>query len=463
MSSRERRKLAEFSLVKQGRASVADAARRLGKSERQARRDWKRYREQGDAGLIHGLRGRPSNFANGDLRRRVIEVYRQKHISFNAAHAAEMLEINDKLVVSRHTLWRWLKAEGLVSSERRVRSHRRRRERRACVGEMIQMDGSTHKWFGPDHPYCVLFVMVDDASGRVFCRFYDSEDTLSAFDLFGRYVKRHGLPSSLYVDHDSIYVVNNQQAHERARQAGKKPPLTQFGRAMSELDVRIICAGSPQAKGRVERMNRTLQDRLLKELNAAMNGRGIRELTEANEYLEKQFLPRFNHRFTKVPANGTNVHRTIPGGVKLPDVLCHKESRVASQDWCVGFYGRILQIARCHEPLKLAGKPVEVWQHADGQLQLRHRGCRLKFTEIHQRPTQQPAVVPLTFNPPWRPPADHPWRRGLPGMPPLGLPGGFAASAPLRSSSLRSASLRSADAAKPLQVSPNAAAAAAAA
>jgi len=201
-------------------------------------------------------------------------------------------------------------------------------------------------------------------------------------------------------------------------------------------------------------MNRTLQDRLLKELKVAMDGHGICDLPAANEYLEKQFLQRFNHRFTKVPANGTNVHRAMPrgqwGDVKLSDVLCHKASRVVGQDWCVRFDGQFLQIARQHESLKLAGKPVEVWQHAGGQLQLRHRGERLKFAEVNW-PTKTPAVKPLTFNPPWRPPPEHPWRRGLPG--------GFAASAPLRSASLRCASLRSADAAKPLQVSLPAAAA----
>jgi transposase len=418
MSTRERRKLTEFSLVKQGRSTVAEAARRLDISERQARRDWKRYRELGDAGLIHGLKGRSSNFGKDDLRRLVIEVYRQKYLSFNAAHAAEMLERKEKLVVPRQTLWRWLKAEGLVDKPRRVRAHRSRRERRTCVGEMIQMDGSTHPWFGPDHPYCVLFVMVDDASSAVFCRFYELEATLSAFDLFGRYVKRHGLPSSLYVDYDSIYVVNNDKAHERARQAGRKPPLTQFGRAMDELDVRIICAGSPQAKGRVERMNRTLQDRLLKELSIELEGQGVHELKQANDFLEKQFLPRFNQRFTKVPASGVNVHRCMPrgrwGNLQLSDILCHKESRVVGQDWCVQFHGLILQIARRHESLKLAKKSIEVWQHADGQLQLRHRGQRLTFTEITQKPAKQPVERPQTFNPPWRPPLDHPWRRGLP-------------------------------------------------
>ena len=440
MSSRERRRLTEFSLVKQGRISVPEAAVRLEMSERQARRLWKRYQEQGDRGLIHGLRGKKSNSADDDLRDRVLAAYREKYLGFNAAHAAELLS-REKLPVSRQTLWRWLKAEQLVVAPRRCRKHRRRRIRRECVGELIQMDGSTHAWFGPDRPLSVLFVMIDDASGAVFCRFYASEDTASAFDLFGRYTKRFGLPASLYVDHDSIYVVNNQQAHERARQAGKKPPLTQFGRAMSELGTTIIAAGSPQAKGRVERMNRTLQDRLLKELAKE----GITEIAAANAFLESKFLPRFNERFFKTPVSGVNVHRPLPRGMRLENVLCHKESRVVGQDWCVQFEGRILQIARRHQSLKLAGKPVEVWQHPNGNLQLRHRGELLTFTELSQRPSKEPVPRRTSFNAPWRPAPDHPWRGGLSGR--------LAASAPLQSASLRSASLRSADAARQPQVS----------
>lgn len=442
MNARERRRLTEFSLVKQGRASVAEAARRLGISERQARRWWRRYREQGDKGLIHGLRGQKSNFGDAAMRLKALAVYRQKYLGFNAAHAAEMLA-REKLPVVRQTLWRWLKGEHLLAVTRRGRKHRRRRERRACVGELIQMDGSTHRWLGRDVPHCVLFVMVDDASGAVFARFYATEDTASAFDLFGRYARRYGLPASLYVDHDSIYVVNDEQAKEKARQAGKKPPVTQFGRAMGELGVRIIAAHSPQAKGRVERMNRTLQDRLLKELSVAIDGQGIRDLAAANAFLEKQFLPRFNERFAKTPASGMNVHRVLPRGWALEEVLCHKESRVVGQDWCVQFAGRILQVAKRHESLKLAGKAIEVWQSPDGKLQLRHRGKRLEFTELALRPGKVPTPRIIPVSHPWRPGPNHPWNRGLPRR--------VAASAPLQSASLRSSSFHSADAASPPQ------------
>jgi transposase len=440
MTTRERRRLTELSLVKQGRSSVAEAAKRLGLSERHTRRLWKRFKAKGDLGLIHGLRGKKSNFADAALRKKVLALYREKYLSFNAAHAAETLAREDKIAVPRQTLWRWLKNEGLIEQPRRVRKHRKRRLRKACVGELIQMDGSTHPWLGEDLPACVLFVMIDDATGHVFCRLYASEDTASAFDLFGRYVKGHGLPLALYVDHDSIYLVNDPKAREKALLAGKKLPLTQFGRAMEELGVRIIAANSPQAKGRVERVNRTLQDRLLKELAVHLKNKKLRGLEEANAFLEKTFLPRFNECFAKPPREGVNMHRAMPKGLALESVLCLKDSRVVSEDWCVRYANRFWQIARRHESLKLAGKRIEVWQQADGSFQFRHKHQKLEVAELASQPQPTPVTRPQTFNPPWKPPADHPWRNG-------GPPDRDAASAPLQSASLRSASLRSADAA----------------
>lgn len=185
MSVTERRRLTVFSRVKEQAISVAQAGRLLGLSERQARRLWKRYGQKGDGGLIHGLRGRPGNAAHGKLRGRVLAACRGKYAGFSCAHARDFLA-QDQLAVPRTTCWRWMKAAGLVACPRRVKQHRRRRERRAAVGELIQMDGSTHAWFGKDITPCVLFVMIDDASSRVFARFYATEDTVTAFDLFGR-------------------------------------------------------------------------------------------------------------------------------------------------------------------------------------------------------------------------------------------------------------------------------------
>lgn len=407
MNARERRRLEVFSRVKEQGLSVAKAADLLELSERQARRLWKRYRRQGDGGLVHGLRGRAGNAARAALREQVLAIYRKKYLAFTAAHAVDMLRRQEKLSVPRTTLWRWLKQQGLIVQTRRVKVHRRRRPRKACVGELIQMDGSTHRWFGPEYPEAVLFVMIDDASSRVYARFYETEDTQAAFDLFGRYARRYGLPLALYVDWDSIYMVNNEEAKQQARQAGRPAPVTQFGRAMKELDVRIIGAGSPQAKGRVERGNRTFQDRLVKELKLA----GITTIAEANDYLDTHFLASLNALIQRVPASGLNVHRAMPKGLQLADVLCFKETRVVGEDWCVRFANRILQIPKRHRPLALPRKAVEVWVRPTGTLELVYQRQKLGFEELARRPIQASAarLVP-NARPPWRPGPDHPWK-----------------------------------------------------
>ena len=449
MSMTERRRLMVFSQVQERAISVAEAGRLLTLSERQAQRLWHRYREQGDGGLIHGLRGRPGNAAHPELQARVLAAYRARYGGFSAAHAAEFLARED-LPVPRTTCWRWLKAAGLIANVRKVKPHRQRRERRGALGELIQMDGSTHAWFGPALPPAVLFVMIDDASSQTFARLYATEDTATAFDLFGRYGRRFGLPLGLYVDRDSIYKVHDEQALQNARETGQKEPLTQFGRAMRDLGVAMIYARSPQAKGRVERVNRTFQDRLVKELQRL----GITTIPQANAYLEKTFLKSLNDLIHHTPASGANLHQRVPRHVKLEDVLCVVETRTVGQDWCVAYAGRTLQIHRRHETLALAGKKLAVLDRADGTLKLLVQGRSLRFTEVAGRPAKAPAPPRPPARPtPWRPGPDHPWKRrpilpskvlaAAPAAPSAKIFRGVVKPVPLHSVSLRSPSLRS--------------------
>src|ERR1035437_534508 len=439
MNVRERRRLTEFSRVKDKLISVSEAARRLGLSERQGRRLWKKYLREGDAGLIHGLRGKSGNACKAQLREKALALYRQKYLGFGAAHAADMLG-RQRLKIERTTLWRWLSGEHLIVKTRRVKKHRCRRERRSCVGELIQMDGSTHLWLGKDHPSCVLFVMIDDATSRIFARFYESDDTASAFDLFGRYVRAHGLPQVLYVDKDSIYRVNDAEARQKCRQAGKKPPLTQFGRAMESLGVEIIAAHSPQAKGRVERVNGTLQDRLVKELALS----GVASIPAANRFLEQHYLQAFNDRFQVPPARGVNVHRKVTAGINLEDVLCVQELRTVGEDWCIRVSNRILQIDKKHAALSLAGRKIQVLMRADATLKLLYQGISLSWREVAGRPVKQPEkTMVLAPQTPWRPAANHPWQ--VPVIPRyLHRDRGEVKPTPLQSGSLRSPSFRSA-------------------
>jgi hypothetical protein len=361
---------------------------------------------------VHGLRGHVGNAAHGALKDKALALYRAQYRGFSAAHAAEFLG-RQKLAVPRNTFWRWLKAAGLLESRRRIKPHRQRRARRSACGELVQMDGSTHAWFGQDFPAAVLFVMIDDASSQVFARFYGAEDTATAFDLFGRYVRGFGLPLALYVDRDSIYKVNDPQAQQRAHETGRKEPLTQFGRAMKHLGVAMIFAHSPQAKGRVERVNRTFQDRLVKELALL----GITTIARANAYLDKTFLTSLNELIHKTPVSGMNLHRPVPRHLALEDTLCPIEARVVGEDWCVTYDRRILQIQKQHQPLALAGQKVQVLQRADGTLKLLHNGRVLVFAEHTGRPAKMPVDKPA--RPPaitQRPGPGHPWHQSYKTM-----------------------------------------------
>jgi transposase len=415
MSVQERLRAETFSRVKRGELSVAKAAGLVGVSLRQGRRLWKSFQEEGDAGLVHGLRGRTGVAANraSEQRESAVATYREHYGGFGAALAAEYLSAEHGVGVGRVTLWRWLKEAKLGGRTRRAAQHRCRRERRPCVGELVQMDGSTHDWFegrraqggGAAGP-CVLFVMIDDATGRVHMRFYESEDTASAFDLFGRYVKEHGLPVSLYVDKDSIYRVNDGLAREKARQSGRKL-LTQFGRAMKALGVGVIFADSPQAKGRVERMHGTQQDRLIKAMRLAK----ISDVASANRFLDQKYLGAFNAKFAHEAAEKTDVHRPVPRGADLADVLCVREERVVGLDWCVSYAGRVLQIDKRHQGLSLARRKVVVIEHADGTLKVVYAEKALRWAEVWARPA--PAPPPgrtLADRTPWRPGPNHPWR-----------------------------------------------------
>lgn len=420
-----------FARVKRGELSVAKAAGLLALSTRQARRIWRRYCLDGDKGLVHRLRGRPGNAADVELREAALALCRASYADFGSVLASEYLA-RAGIHVPPQTLWRWRREAGDLPPTRRVSRHRIRRQRRQCIGQLVQMDGSTHAWFEDRRDACVLFVMVDDASGRVFCRFYESEDTDSAFDLFGRYARKYGLATALYVDKDSIYRVNAPQARQEGLQRGKEP-LTQFGRAMKQLGVEVICANSPQAKGRVERANGTLQDRLVKALRVE----GISTIDQANAFLEGQFLREHNRRFARAASKAVDVHRKLPAGTVLGQILCVQETRKVSRDWCVQYEGRVLQLDKRHEKLALAGRLITVLKLASGQLRLLYHGQSLRWQELpmpaapRTNPARPKAAAMVTPAPvAWRPAADHPWRSA------------FVKPAPLRGASLRSAPLR---------------------
>ena len=407
MSPKERRRLELMARVRDGQLTLVTVAELLPLSYRQTKRLWQRYRTEGDAGLVHRLRGRSSSrgIAPGK-RRAILQLYQHWYADFGPTLAAEHLAKRDGHHLDHETLRRWLIHEGLWQRRRHRHRHRQWRQRKPHVGELVQLDGSEHDWFEGRGPRAVLLVLIDDATNRTYARFYEAEDTRAAFDLFGRYYDRYGLPLALYPDRDSIYRVNLAVTDEPPEAA----PVTQFARAMKHLGVAIITAHSPQAKGRVERRHGVLQDRLVKELRLV----GSATLAAANRYLEDTFLPDLNARFTVPPAAAVDLHRRLPRGVRLDEVLCWEEPRVVARDWTVRFHGHYCQIDRRHVGLSLVGQRVVVRTLLDGRRQLLYRGQKLVHRQLPARP--QPPTAPVITRqqntaPANRPVADHPWRR----------------------------------------------------
>jgi len=408
MSRRERKRLEAFSRVQAGGLTLVAAGELLGLSYRQTKRSWSRYRSQGDAGLAHRLRGRASNRQSQDeLKQRALELYRSQYADYGPTLAVECMAAEDDVVVTVTTLRRWLSQAGLWERRRKRQPHRRRRPRRERLGDLVQMDGSHHDWFEGRRSWAVLMVMIDDATGRVTARFYENESWASAADLFQRYVQRLGLPRGLYVDQHSIYRPAREPTGEEL--LDDSPPETQFGRAMRELEVELILARSPQAKGRVERMNGTLQDRLVKALRRT----GIAELDAANKYLEEVFLPEFNIRFGVKPLLPHDGHRPLPPGTDLARIVSIQESRVVAKDWTVRWRNRVLQLPCEATEFMQSGHSVTVCEPLDGKLRVFVGEQEVLWSPIVNppRPTKPPQRIgPTGSNQGQKPAANHPWR-----------------------------------------------------
>jgi len=404
LSAKERRRVSALAAVKAGTLSLRKAAQLMDLSYRQAKRVWARYQKQGDAGLVHRARGRASPRRKKDaLRQKVLARCRERYAGFGPTLAAEHLT-REGLPVDHETLRRWLLAEGLHTVRRRRQQYRAWRARKEHRGELVQMDGSEHDWFEGRRAKAVLMVMIDDASNQTYARFFEGETTRASYDTFEGYARKYGLPVALYVDRDSIYHTDQEPSVEQ--QLRGEEPLTQLGRAMKRLGVKIICAHSPQAKGRVERRNGLLQDRLIKEMRL----QNICDLESANRFLEEDFLPRLNRQFTVKPARELDLHR--PVSRDLYAVLSWEAERQVQRDWTVVWEGRWLQIDRRHEGLCLAGKKVVVRELRDGRLQVLWRGENLKVRELAARPERSAPRPTARAGRVVKPPSEgHPWRR----------------------------------------------------
>jgi len=396
------RKLAEWGM------NQIKAAKELGISPRQVKRLWKRYREKGAAGLVSQQRGKAShNHLAEATERAVVDLLHSRYADFGPTLAQEKLVELDRVEISVSSVRKIMIVEELWKAKRarKVQAYQMR-ERRACFGELVQIDGSPYDWFEGRAPRCTLLVFIDDATGKlVQLLFAESESFFSYCQAAEGYFTRCGKPGAFYSDKHGIFRVNQPTR-------GKTDALTQFGRAMQELHIQIICANTPQAKGRVERANQTLQDRLPKELRL----RGISDWEAGNAFLP-EFMDDFNHRFAVQPRSSYDAHRPLSKANDLAHTLTWRESRTLSNNLTLQFRNVVYQVQLDRPSYTMRKAPVTISLDAHQNVSILYKGKSLPFTTFHKQ-AKQSEVVPakhidsiLKYQQKPRIPApNHPWR-----------------------------------------------------
>jgi transposase len=361
MSMREHLRYQVCGRMLRGEISEVEAAGRLGLSVRQARRLKKRVLQEGAGGVVHRLRGRRSARRVGEeVEGRIRELYEGRYAGWNVTHFVEKLGEEHGITVSREKARQVLMEEASRPRRGRRRRHRRWRARRGREGELVQMDASIQPWLGRGGEEAVLISAVDDATGKMLWgEFFASDGTLENLSVMRGVVRRHGIPGEIYLDRSSKYFATDEAA-AAARQRGGEA-LTQFGRAMKELGVRMVKAGSPQAKGRIERSFKTLQDRLVKELALE----GIKTRREANEYLRKVFVPCYNARFGREAREKKRAFVKAGRGLDYRKVFCVKAPRQVQNDYTISYEGEKIQL---EDSGLYAGQKVEVRVWLDGSV-----------------------------------------------------------------------------------------------
>lgn len=387
MSKKERDRIAILRQLINGTLTNAEASTEMRISERHCRRLKAAYRDDGDAALVHDLRGKPANHGYvPEVKSFVLDLVRRVYTDFGPTLLSQMLEERHGLTISRETLRRWMLDAGLWHQISKGRRHRKRRPRRNSIGDLVQFDGSHHDWFEGRGPECCLFVFIDDASSRSHFYFADLENEPEALHALLRYIQRYGIPVALYLDRHAVYKGDDQ--------------LTQFGRACEALGIKLIYAHSPQAKGRVERANRTHQDRLVKMMRLA----GICDIAGANAFLESGYNDEHNARFSRVDGL-EDIHRSAEG-LDLRNILCHEEQRVVRNDSTIQVRTQILAILPINDLRPIPHQKVIVRWWLDGSLHVFWKERELHMAVCPERKTTGHIVIP--------PGPNHPWRKAPP-------------------------------------------------
>ncbi len=379
MSHRELSRVEVCQRLVEKRLKQADAARMLAISIRHVKRLLRAYKKSGAPALASKRRGKPSNHRLPQkLIDRALSLIRSKYPDFGPTLACEKLAQAHQLKLSVETVRQLMISTGLWQP-RRAKAPRihQSRERRACLGELCQVDGSPHDWFEGRAPRCTLLVFIDDATSRLMhLRFVHSETTFAYFEAVGQYLRKHGKPQALYSDQYSVFRPSKTDALNGSG-------ITQFGRAMEELGIEIICANTPQAKGRVERVNQTLQDRLVKEMRLL----AISSIEEANKYAEA-FIRAFNEKFAVQARSKSDAHRSVRKPEEVERALRLKESRVLSKNLELSYKRVIYQIRSKRPRYAMRYQKVWVYEQANGEVEIEYKGKRLEYRIHRQQPRQ---------------------------------------------------------------------------
>ena len=411
MSEKEISRLEAMKLIQAKLKTQKEAGEILGISERQIKRLWKRYREEGAEGVVSRRRGKPSNNRMAkETQEAAVNWLHSRYSDFGPTLACEKLVEVHGLKISVGSVRRIMIEEGIWKPKKsRKATVHQMRERRACFGELVQIDGSPHDWFEGRAAKCNLLVFIDDATGRLGqLLFVERENYFGYCQAVEGYLRQYGKPVAFYSDKHGVFRVNQASA-------GQKSGLTQFGRAMQDLDIQIICANTPQAKGRVERVILTLQDRLPKEMRL----RGISTWEAGNAYLP-EFVADFNRRFAVQPRSTHDAHRPLTTGDNLGRIFTWQETRRLTKNLTLQFRNTVYQIQTKRPSYALQHASVTVCLDAESNIKILYKGKSLDYTVFNQQAKQAEVVESKHIDLALRnqshahiPAPDHPWRKGF--------------------------------------------------
>lgn len=382
MSKRELERKTILEAYLCGKLTLEEASGHMGVGYRQGKRIWKKYKEEKDKGLIHKNRGRrPANAYPESYKKQIIEVYQEKYMEFGPTFAAEKLEEDDGLIVDCETLRLWLKKEGLWTKKRKHIVYRERRQRRPSFGELLQIDGSIHSWFiGDEKHYCLLNI-VDDATGTTLAVLDKGETTEVLLRALKKWIEKYGIPKTVYVDLKSVYVGIKQLKTVFDEDGLLQNGNSVFEQICKKLNIQIIRAYSPQAKGRVERKHAVFQDRFVKELNLY----GIKTIEGANKHLET-FLTKINQKFAKPIESVPNCHREIWSYGNLDQIICWEYKRKLRHDWTIRFKHEYFQIKKGYERLLKPDTYIFIKKYLDGSMRFWYEGTELLYEKLAYKP-----------------------------------------------------------------------------